>query len=221
MAEWQNDDELRDLILRELYTPVVGDILDKLGYEHQFLPQPIRPLREDMRIVGRAMPVLMMDVYGPQDEPFGLMTQALDDLRAGEVYVATGAAHRSANWGEIMTAAARARGAVGALVDGYHRDTPRVLEQGFPVFSRGHYAQDSGPRMKVAGFRTTIEIAGIRIEPGDLIFADIDGALVVPDKLVEPAVTGALEKARAEKTVRAEIESGMSVTEAFRRYGVL
>jgi regulator of RNase E activity RraA len=221
MAEWQNDDELRELILRELYTPVVGDILDQLGYEHQFLPQPIRPLRDDMRIVGRAMPVLMMDVYGPQDEPFGLMTQALDDLRPGEVYIASGASHRSANWGEIMTAAAKARGAVGALVDGFHRDTPSVLEQRFPVFSRGHYAQDSGPRMKVAGYRTTIEIGEIRIQPGDLIFADIDGALVVPADLVEQVVARALEKARSEKTVRAEIENGMSVTEAFNRYGVL
>jgi 4-hydroxy-4-methyl-2-oxoglutarate aldolase len=221
MAEWKSDDELCALILRELYTPVVGDILDQHGFEHQFLPQPIRPLRDDMRIVGRAMPVLMMDVYGPQDAPFGLMTQALDDLRPGEVYIASGASHRSANWGEIMTAAARARGAVGALVDGYHRDTPRVLEQDFPVFSRGHYGQDSGPRMKVAAFRTTIEIGGIRVRPGDLVFADIDGALVVPAELVETVVTGALEKARSEKTVRAEIENGMSVTEAFSRYWVL
>jgi regulator of RNase E activity RraA len=221
MPEWKTDEELRSLVLKELYTPVVGDILDTLGRYHQFLPQPIRPMREDMKIVGRAMPVLMMDVYGAQEEPFGLMTQALDDLAAGEVYIATGAYNRSANWGEIMTAAARARGATGAVVDGYHRDTPQVLEQDFPVFSRGNYAQDSGPRMKVADFRVRIEIGAVTVEPGDLVFADVDGVLIVPRDLTEETVMQALEKARAEKAVRREIENGMSVTEAFRAYGVL
>lgn len=221
MAEWSNDSDLRELVFRELYTPVLGDILDTLGYYHQFLPAEIRPLHDDMKLVGRAMPVLMMDVYEPQDKPFGLMTQALDDLRAGEVYLASGAFHRSANWGEIMTAAARARGAVGAVVNGYHRDTPRVLEQGFPVFSRGHYAQDSGPRMKVADFRVTIEVGQVRVAPGDLVFGDIDGVLVVPSDIVADVVAQALEKARGEKTVRREIESGMSSTEAFAKYGIL
>lgn len=221
MAEWTNDNELRKLIYDELYTPVVGDILDNLGYYHQFLPQPIRPLREEMKIVGRAMPVLMMDVYGSQDEPFGLMTRALDDLRQGEVYMAAGSLHRSATWGEIMTAAALTRGAVGAVVDGYHRDTPQVLSQGFPVYSRGNYAQDSGPRMKVADFRTRIEIGAVTIEPGDLVFADVDGVVMVPRHLVDHVVSQALEKARSEKIVRDEIENGMSVTDAFRKYGVL
>ena len=221
MAEWRTDEELRTLVLSELYTPVVGDILDSFGYYHQFLPQPIRPLRDDMKIVGHAMPVLMMDVFGTQKEPFGLMTHALDDLAPGEVYIASGAYNRSANWGEIMTAAARARGATGAVVDGYHRDTPQVLEQSFPVFSRGNYAQDSGPRMKVADFRVRIEIGTVAIAPGDLVFADVDGVLIIPKALVEDTVSQALEKARAEKAVRKEIEHGMSVTEAFRTYGVL
>ncbi len=221
MPEWTNDSELRALVLQELYTPVVGDILDGLGYFHQFLPQAIRPLRAEMRVVGRAMPVLMMDVYGPQDEPFGLMTQALDDLKPGEIYVASGTFHRSANWGEIMTAAAKTRGAVGAVVDGFHRDTPKVLEQSFPVFSRGHYAQDSGPRMKVADFRVPIEVGAASIKPGDLIFGDVDGVLVIPQQVVEPTVTGAIEKARGEKVVRKEIEAGMSATDAFAKYGIL
>lgn len=221
MAEWTNDSELRNVVLRELYTPVVGDILDTLGYVHQFLPQPIRPMQDAMKLVGRAMPVLMMDVFGHQDEPFGRMTQALDDLRPGEVYIASGAFNRSANWGEIMTATARTRGAVGAVVDGYHRDTPQVLEQNFPVFSRGNYAQDSGPRMKVADFRVPIEIGGVAIGPGDLVFGDIDGVLIVPESVLEETIIKALEKARGEKVVRKEIEAGMSSTEAFKKYGIL
>jgi len=208
-------------IAEKLYTPVVGDILDTMGYFHQFLPQPIRPLSPDMRLVGWAMPVLMMDVYGKQEKPFGKLTNALDDLRPGEIYIAAGAAHRSANWGELLTATAKKNGATGAVVDGYHRDTPQVMEQNFPVFSRGCYAQDSGPRMKVADYRVQIEIGGVSISPGDLVFGDVDGVVIVPNAIVEEVTQQALEKASAEKTVRRAIEQGMTATEAFKKYGVL
>jgi 4-hydroxy-4-methyl-2-oxoglutarate aldolase len=221
MSDWKSDAELFELIKTQLYTPVVGDILDQYGCFHQFLPPAVRPLRNDMKIAGRAMPVLQMDVFGPQKNMFGLMTQALDDLKPGEVYIATGGTMQSANWGEIMTAAARTRGAVGAVVNGYHRDTPRVLEQNWPVFSRGHWAQDSAPRMKVVDFRCRIEIEGTVVEPGDLVFGDIDGVVIVPARLEHEVMTKALEKARAEKTVRKEIEGGMSSTAAFKKHGVL
>ena len=109
-----------------LYTPVVGDILDSLGFSHQFLPPAIRPLSPDMKLAGIACTVLECDVFGEQPKPFGLLTEALDQLRENEIYIATGA-HRSALWGELLTAAARMRGASGAVLDGWHRDTPQVL----------------------------------------------------------------------------------------------
>lgn len=215
------DTTIFDTIRAELYTPVVGDILDQFGFVHQFLPQSIRPLAPEMVVVGYAMPVLTMDVYDFQDKPFGLMTEALDALRPGEVYVSAGASPRSANWGEIMTAAARRCGATGAVIDGYHRDTPQVLSQGFPLFSRGNFAQDSGPRMKVADFRCRIEIGGVPVKPGDLIFGDVDGVLLIPAEARDEVIVKALEKARSEKRLRTAIESGMSATDAFRKYGVL
>ena len=221
MPEWKNDGELFSLVRATLYTPVVGDILDQCGRLHQFLPQPIRPLREGMTLAGRAMPVRQGDVAGPQDRPFGLMTQALDDLRPGEVYVVTGGTMQCANWGEIMTATAKSRGAVGAVIDGYHRDTPRVLEQNWPVFSRGAWAQDAGARMQVVDFRCRIEIGGVAVVPGDLVFGDVDGVLVVPQEMEEDVISRALEKARGEKVVRKAIEGGLSSTEAFRKYGIL
>ncbi|MDO8542231.1 MAG: RraA family protein [Opitutaceae bacterium] len=221
MTEWTNDEALFSVIRRELYTPVVGDVLDVAGRYNQFLPAPVQPLRDDMQLVGRAMPVVMIDVDGPQAKPFGLLTEALDDLRPGEVYVAGGGAMRCAYWGELLTAAARTRRAAGAVIDGYHRDTPKVLEQGWPVFSRGRYAQDSAVRTAVADFRCALEIAGVRIEPGDLIFGDLDGVVVVPRALENDIIAQALEKARGEKRVRRAIESGMSATEAFRTFGIL
>ena len=146
MKQWENDRQLFNRIRQKLYTPVVGDILDNLGYYHQFLPQPIRPLQKEWRLVGRAMPVLMIDVYGKQKKPFGLLTEALDQLQADEVFVASGGEMRCAYWGELLTATARMRGAAGAVINGWHRDTSRVLEQNWPVFSRGCYAQDSSVR---------------------------------------------------------------------------
>jgi regulator of RNase E activity RraA len=218
---WSSDDELFELAEARLYTPVLGDILDSFGRFHQFLPPAIQPLQPEMKLIGRAFPVLTMDVFGHQQKPFGLMTQALDDLKAGEVYVSSGAMLRSATWGEIMTATAKTAGARGAVVDGYHRDTPQVLDQNFPTFSRGNFGQDSAPRMKVADYRCPIEIHGVAVNPGDLIFGDCDGVIVIPRELETDVFTYALEKAAAEKTVRREIERGMSATNAFRKYGVL
>ncbi len=221
MTAWQDDNELFDLVRSSLYTAVVGDILDTFECYHQFLPQPIQPLEESMVVVGRAMPVLQMDVFGEQEQPYGLMTRALDDLRAGEVYVATGGSLRGASWGELMTAAARSRGAVGAVVDAYHRDTPMVLAQSFPVFSRGRYAQDSGPRTKVVDYRSPIEIDGVWVAPGDLVFGDLDGVVIVPRHHEEEVIEKALEKASRESEVRKDIEGGMSATDAFEKYGIL
>jgi hypothetical protein len=125
----QTDIELFRAITENLYTAVLGDVLDVLGHTHQFLPQPIQPMKESMRLVGRAMPVQIADTWSQQKDPFGLMTEALDQLLPGEVYVATGGSQNCAAWGEILTATARVRGAVGAVIDGYHRDTVRILEQ--------------------------------------------------------------------------------------------
>ncbi|MDZ8117015.1 RraA family protein [Pontiella agarivorans] len=220
-VEWASDEALFELMKHELYTPVLGDILDDLGNYHHFLPQPVQPAREAMKIAGRAMPVVQADVYGPQEKPFGLLTEALDQLEAGEVYIASGGDMRCAYWGEILTATARMRGAAGAVVNGFHRDTPQMLEQNFPVFSRGRYAADSGVRTIIQAYRVPIEVGGVWINPGDLVFGDLDGVLIIPKEIETEVVCKALEKARGEKMVRKEIENGMSSTDAFAKYGIL
>lgn len=216
-----NDQLLFESMKEQLYTPVVGDILDELGYYHQFLPAAIRPLLPEMKMAGRAMPAVMIDVFGPQQQPFGLLTEALDQLQENEIYLASGGLGRCAYWGEILTATARSRGAAGAAVNGWHRDTPQVLEQNFPVFSWGCYAQDSSVRTKVIDYRCPIEIGEVWVNPGDIVFGDRDGVLVIPQKAEAEVIKKAFEKAAKEKIVRAEIENGMSSTEAFRTYGVL
>ena len=221
MPEWKSDPDLFSLCARELYTPVVGDILDDLGFTHQFLPQPVQPLREEMKLAGRAMPVVMIDVFGKQTQPFGLLTEALDQLQPGEIYLASGGDMRCAYWGEILTATAKKRGALGAVINGFHRDTPKVLEQDWPVFSRGRFAQDSAVRTQVVAYRCPIEIGQVTIQPGDLVFGDLDGVVIVPKPVEAEVIERALVKARGEKLVRKEIEAGLSSTAAFKKYGIL
>jgi len=212
---------LFDTIKSELYTPVVGDILDQMGYPHQFLPQAIGPAREDFKLVGFAMPALMIDVYGVQKKPFGYLTEALDQLEEGDVYLASGGEMRCAYWGELLTATARTRKAAGAVINGFHRDTPQMLAQNWPVFSRGRYAQDSSIRTQVVDFRCPIECGQVSIKPDDLVFGDIDGVLILPQEVAEEVIEKALEKARGEKIVRRAIEGGMSATQAFAEFGIL
>ena len=215
------DAERLALVRDRLYTPVVGDVLDQLGRTHQFLPQAIHALRPDVVLVGRAMPVLITDVFEAQRSPFGRLTEALDQLEPGEVYLARNGRAQCAAWGEILTATARARGAAGAVIDGFHRDTVRVLEQDWPVFSRGSFAQDAGIRTSVVDYRVPLEIDGVLVSPSDLIFGDIDGVVVVPRAVEDEVLELALTKAAAENVVRQAIEDGMSSTDAFATYGVL
>ena len=225
------DDAERFAAMRaQLFTAVVGDILDTMGLMHQFLPPYIRPLRDDMVTVGRAMPVLEADYFSAADPgghaplsaaPFGLMFEALDSLRPDEIYVATGASPRYALWGELMSTRARHLGAAGAILDGYVRDTAGILALDFPTFGLGSYAQDQGPRGKVVDYGVAIEIGGVSIRAGDILFGDRDGVLVVPRKAEEQAIRLAFEKAATESKVRLAIEAGMSTVEAFARFGVM
>ena len=215
------DHDKIDLITQHLHTCVIGDILDGMGRYHQFLPAEIRPQTEGPLLVGRAMPVLIDDEYGPPSRAFGRLTDALDDLTVGEVYLARGGRVECAGWGEIMTTAARVRGASGAVIDGYHRDTAQVRAQHWPVFSRGPYGQDAGVRASVRDFRVPIEIGRVRITPGDLVVGDVDGVVLIPQIIEDEVIERALAKMSAESAVLTAISAGMSSTEAYREFGVL
>jgi regulator of RNase E activity RraA len=230
MKLWNSDEELFTITQRELFTSVVGDVMDRMRLFHQFLPPQIRPLHLEMVVLGRAMPVLSAETFEEKIEgtanelsakPFGLMLEALDDLRPNEIYVNTGSSPRNAMWGELMSTRAGKLGARGAVLNGYVRDTKAILKLNFPTFAFGSYGQDAGPRYKVYDFRIPIEIGGVRVNPGDILFGDIDGVLVVPAQAETEVFTLALEKARGEKVVRRELESGSSAVAAFRKHGIM
>ena len=229
MKEWKDDKALFVLIKEELYTAVVGDIMDKMGYTRQFLPPRIRPLRNDMVIAGRAMTVLEADVLEGDGSgknavlkrSFGLMLEALDDLKEDEIYVCSGSSPQYALWGELMSARALQCKAAGAVVNGYSRDTKGMLALNFPCFSYGPYAQDQAPRGKVIDYRVPIEMEGVRINDGDILVGDIDGVCVIPREIEDEVFTRALEKARGERIVLRKIMEGMKARDAFDRYGIM
>uniref|UniRef100_C5D1C0 Putative 4-hydroxy-4-methyl-2-oxoglutarate aldolase n=1 Tax=Variovorax paradoxus (strain S110) TaxID=543728 RepID=C5D1C0_VARPS len=227
---WKDDDGLFALMRARLFPAVVGDILDTLGFMHQFLPPAIKPVERSLVVAGRAMPVLETHCFARSEpegksplsrQAFGLLFEALDDLAPNEVYVATGSAPEFALWGGLMTTRALHLKAAGAVLDGYSRDTAEVLELGLPVFSLGGYAQDQGPRGKVVDYRVPVEIRGIRVRPGDIVFGDQDGVLIIPREAEKEAISLALEKADTESSVRKAIKNGMSTVEAFKTFGVM
>ncbi|MCT4706505.1 RraA family protein [Enterobacteriaceae bacterium H16N7] len=227
---WSDDKALFELMRHRLFPAVVGDILDTMGYLHQYVAPTVKPLRSDMVIAGRAVPVLEADVYELQsssgfsslgEKPFGLMFEALDSLKEDDVYIATGSSLRYALWGGLMSTRARHLKAAGAVLDGYVRDSNEILDLNFPTFSHGTYAQDQGPRGKVIDYGVPIEFNGIRVNPGDIVYGDRDGLLIIPQAIEHDVITQALEKVSVENKVRLAIHSGMSTVEAFDKFGVM
>jgi len=227
---WCSDEELFGIAKKELFTALVGDVLDKMGFYHQFLPACIKPLSPEMVVIGRAMPVVEADMYGEPTETshnplmqkaFGLMFEALDSLRENEVYICTGSSPAYALWGGLMSTRAQYLKAAGAVLNGYSRDTNEILRLQFPTFSMGTYAQDQGVRGKVIDYAVPIEFGGICVCPGDIVFGDRDGVLIVPQKAVEEAFAGAIQKARDENKVRQALLEGMSTVDAFKKYKIM
>jgi regulator of RNase E activity RraA len=184
-----------------------------------------------MVLIGRAMPVLSVDVFeeGITEsanpllaKPFGLMLEALDDLRPNEVYINSGSFSRNAAlWGEMMSTRAIRVGARGAVLNGYSRDTKAVLNLNFPTFSWGSYGQDSAARYKVVEFRIPLDVGRVRVNPGDILFGDVDGVLVVPRDAETEVFSKAIEKARREKLVKKALDEGSTAVAAFERYGIM
>lgn len=229
MITWNSDEELFTLMRTELYSAVIGDILDKMHCYHQFLPYRIQPIKDHMVAAGRAMTVLEADAFEElssgqnpiMQKPFGLMLEALDDIKKDEIYICTGSSPAYALVGELMCTRMQILGAAGAVVNGFHRDTKGIVDLDFPCFSYGRYAQDQAPRGKVIDFRVPIEIEGVRVNPGDIIFGDLDGVVVIPKAIETEVIQKAYEKATGEKMVSEAIRAGMGAKESFDKHGIM
>jgi 4-hydroxy-4-methyl-2-oxoglutarate aldolase len=208
----------------KLYSSVISDVLDSFGnMQHAMLPT-VRPLDDDSVLFGRARTGLYTALYhaDPGDNPYAVEIALIDDLKPGDVVVlACPPSDRICPWGELLSTAARARGAAGCVTDGLVRDIRFIREMRFPVFARGAGPLDSKGRGEMIKMDVPVECGGAAVSPGDWIFGDIDGVVIVPADLCERVLDAALAKVAAENTVREELAAGESLATVFARHGVL
>ncbi|MGH9722313.1 MAG: RraA family protein, partial [Bryobacteraceae bacterium] len=194
-----SDLEMFTHIQSNLYTAVVSDSLDDLGYRDQAMREHLRPLTPNCCFAGWARTLACMDLYHVQDDPYGVEIEAVDSILPGEVVVvSTAESKRNAPWGELLSTASRARGARGAVVDGLVRDVRKIEQLGFGLFAAGIKPVDSKGRGQVVGYNVPVECGGVQVYPGDLIFADYDGVMVIPAAAVADTIRLATEKATRE-----------------------
>jgi regulator of RNase E activity RraA len=214
-----------DQLRQVLSAAVLSDVLDGLGHPQQAMRPFVRPLDDGLVLLGRARTGLYMPVYDapPGENPYAVEMALVDDLRADDVAVLAcdGPTERIAPWGELLTTAARARGAAGCVTDGLVRDVRRIRQLGFPVFHGGIGPLDSKGRGKMMAMDVPVMCAGVAVRPGDLVLGDVDGVVVVPQALVGEAIAAALGKIAAEGRTRDELAQGAGLAEVYARHGVL
>ena len=213
-----------DDIRSKLFASLLSDVLDSLGCMHQALPPSIRPLDDASIMVGRARTALFMDVYDVRDgeNPYENEIALIVSLQPGEIPVfACGKTGRIAPWGELLSTASKVRGASGALMDGLVRDIRAIRAMGFPVFHGGIGPLDSKGRGKIMAVDVPIECAGVKVAPGDLIFGDADGVVVVPQAIEAEVLAAAFEKLKGEKSTLADLQAGIPLGAVFAKYGIL
>lgn len=211
-----------DMMRRELYAAVVCDALDAVGYPRQSPRVPLLRYAGEGLLVGRCKTTLWADMAHVDPQPYELELQAVDACQPDEVLIAAaGGSLRSGIWGELLTTAAKNRGCIGAIIDGAVRDVVKIQQIGFALFARGTCLYDSQNRQRVIDLDIPVEIDGVAFRPGELIFADADGVVVVPKEVEREVVMRAWQKVHAENITRDAIRAGMKAVEAYKKYGVL
>ena len=188
--------------------------------------QRLRPLLPDIRscgFVGRARTIRWMETdYVVEADPYGLEIDAMDSLRAGDVVVhSTDYGGTNAPWGELMSTIAKRKGVAGCVCDSQVRDCVRIIEMGFPVFYAGIRPLDSMGRARVMAYDVPVRCGEVLVNPGDLVYADFDGIVVVPQTVEKEVLAKALEKVGKENQSRADLLAGKSLREVYDKYGVL
>ncbi len=211
---------------RGLHVAAICDVLDELGYRHQAMHQRLRPLLPDIRacgFVGRARTLRWMETdYIVEEDPYGLELDFMDSLLPGEVVIhSSDPSGTNAPWGELMTTIARRNGAVGCVCDSQIRDAVQIIEMGFPVYYTGIRPLDSKGRARVMAYDVPVRCGDVLVHPHDLVVADFDGVVVIPQAVISQALAMAQEKIGKENQARQELLAGKTLREVYDKYRVL
>jgi len=222
MAVYKDDKAMFNIMQEKLYAAVISDTLDSLGAREQVMRADICPVYQGAVVSGRAYPVLSADTFILSDDPYRGEIEAVDALKENDVIVwGTNRSTRTCVWGELLSTAAQARGARGAIIDGYTRDVPQITAMNFPTFATGSKPVDSAGRSMVINHNCPVRCGDVLVKPGDIIFADIDGVVVIPRELEKRAIPLALEKVAKESLVRDELLRGTMLRGAYDKHKVL
>ena len=222
--QFDNDQQRFAWIGANLYVPAVCDILDSLGFRNQAMHQRLRPIDPSSCVfAGRARTFRWMETdYVVEHDPYGLEIEAMDSLKQGDVAIhSTDYGCTNAPWGELMSTVAVKRGAVGCVCDSMVRDCQKIIGLGFPVFTRGIRPLDSMGRGRVMAYDVPVRCGDVLVNPGELVFADFDGIVVVPGAVEGHVLELAFQKAGKETVSRLELLQGRSLREVYDKYGVL
>ncbi len=223
MTYFKDDNELFYFIHKYLYVASVCDILDEAGFRNQAMHQRLRPLLMDINncgFVGRARTFHWVETQTiVEDDPYGLEIEAMDSLKAGDVVVhSTDYNGTNAPWGELMSTISKSKGVAGCVCDSQVRDCVKIIEMKFPVYYAGIRPLDSKGRGLVVGYDVPIKCGDVLVNPGDLIFSDFDGIVVVPRELELEVFHRAKEKVENENHSRRELQDGRSLREVYNKY---
>ena len=212
--------------LQSLNTAVLSDTLDSLPSMQQAMKPLMRPLDDSLQLIGRARTGLYMPVYAPPakgENPYEVEIALVDDLAPGDVavFACDGPTERIAPWGELLSTASAARGAVGCVTDGLVRDVRQIREMRFAVFCGGIGPLDTKGRARMVERDVPVMCAGVSVRPGDLVFGDVDGVVVIPREVEQEVVRRALEKVSGENQSRDALQRGERLADVFRRLGIL
>jgi 4-hydroxy-4-methyl-2-oxoglutarate aldolase len=222
MPEFATERDMFELMAQKLAASVISDILDTLGFRDQVMRASIRPLYREAIVVGRAMPVLYAEVFEIPEKAYQMEMEVVDSLKPDDVLVAYApTTSKAALWGGLLSTAARARGARGVVIEGMTRDVKRIREMTFPVFASGFSPHDFNGRLRVFAYRCAIECGGVLVEPGDIIFGDVDGVVVIPQDVAVETIQEALIKVEAEHLMEEALRKGALLRDAYAQYGVL
>ena|ERR1035437_2272081 len=226
MTTFRNDTELFDFIRKNLYVAAVCDILDEIGFRNQAMHQRLRPLLQDPEncgFIGRARTFRWMETdYVVEENPYGLEIEAMDSLKTGDVAVhSTDYGGTNAPWGELMSTIAKLNGVSGCVVDSQIRDCVKIMKMGFPVYYSGIRPLDSKGRAIVQAYDVPIRCGEVLVNPGDIVYADFDGIVVVPKAVEQDVFQRANEKVNKENLSRKELLSGKSLQEVYNKYHAL
>ena len=222
MVNFASEQEMFDMMRDKLGAAVISDILDSLGAREQAMSAEIRPIYQGAIVVGRAYTALTADIYKIIDDPYKGEIEAVDSLKPNDVMVVcTNRSTRTCFWGELLSTAARARGARGIVIDGYTRDVAQITAMQFPTFATGMSVVDSAGRSIVIEHGCPVNCGDVLVNSGDIVFGDIDGVVVIPKELEKEVIPLALEKVGKENLVRNELLKGAMLRDAYDKYRVL